>query len=520
MTHASPSRSNRTGSSFTAGTAAGAPPHRSSAPVRPLEVLTARTMALLEQRGLDVELCERLGVRSAIGPDGGNDWIAIPYRRGGRVVHHKYRRVFKQDGAPNFQQDRGARQCWWNEEILSDPTLAAEALIITEGELDAIAAMQTGFQRVLSVPNGAPEAEVRHEGQSNGKYSFLADTLPLMKGITDIILAVDSDRQGSALLGDLAKRLGPGRCRFVVYPEGCKDLLDVLNDYGLDAVAEAIRNAPFVHVPGICRMSELPPIPEAKPHTTDMPGLDPYFRIRLGDFSVVTGIPSCGKSTVTNDMACRIVEKHGWHVTFASFEQHPTQDHRRALRTWHAGKPVHMQSHEELRKADAWIDGNFAFVVPPEDGDEEADLDWLLDKIATAVVRYDSKLIIIDPWNEMDHYIPKDMTVTQYVSRAIKQMKKFARRWQVHLTVIAHPSKMARDKDGKIPKPTLYDISDSAHWYNKPDAGIVLHPVKDESGSVVTECSVDKSRYHDQIGKPGKVAWIYNSYTARFEAAK
>ena len=48
-------------------------------------------------------------------------------------------------------------------------------------------------------------------------------------------------------------------------------------------------------------------------------------------------------------------------------------------------------------------------------------------------------------------------------------MKKFAKSWQVHLIVVAHPSKINRNKDGSLPVPTLYDISDSAHWYNKPD---------------------------------------------------
>jgi twinkle protein len=65
--------------------------------------------------------------------------------------------------------------------------------------------------------------------------------------------------------------------------------------------------------------------------------------------------------------------------------------------------------------------------------------------------------------------------MTEYVGRAIKALKRFARKFQVHLIVIAHPTKSTKDGDGKYRMPTLYDISDSANWYNKCDLGIIVH---------------------------------------------
>ena len=66
---------------------------------------------------------------------------------------------------------------------------------------------------------------------------------------------------------------------------------------------------------------------------------------------------------------------------------------------------------------------------------------------------------------------------------------------------------------------TLYDISDSSHWYNKPDAGLILHPATDDDGNGYTALVVAKSRYHYRIGKPGEVRLHFNTHTARFEAA-
>jgi twinkle protein len=281
--------------------------------------------------------------------------------------------------------------------------------------------------------------------------------------------------------------------------------------YGSRGVVETIARAQWMAVDGVYRMSELPPLPVAVPHDTGFPGLAKHFRMRPGDFTVVTGIPSHGKTSVVNDIACRMAMRHKWPVAFASFEQTPQLDLQRNLRTWHAASLVKDMTEAEIKLADAWIDERFVFVVPGDD--DEVTLAWLLERCSVAVIRYGVMLIVIDPWNEMDHLRPPDMTMTEYVGFAIKEFKKFARKHQVHVIVVAHPAKMKRE-DGKLPMPTLYDISDSAHWYNRPDAGIVVHRANEQT----TIVRVSKSRYHDQIGLPGEIAVRYVRERGCYEA--
>lgn len=69
-----------------------------------------------------------------------------------------------------------------------------------------------------------------------------------------------------------------------------------------------------------------------------------------------------------------------------------------------------------------------------------------------------------------------------------------------------------KDENGDYRIPTLYDISDSAHWYNKADLGVVVHRKKDH-----TILRVAKSRYHDEIGIPGEVFMTYRFEERRFE---
>lgn len=453
-----------------------------------------------------------MGIETAITPDGGDEWICIPFRKGGVVVNRKYRRVIKAEGRSNFSQDKGGAQIFWNYDCLTDPSLADQPLIVTEGELDALAALGSGFGRVVSVPGGAPSAPT----SGDGKYAYIADALPTLKDVREVILACDADGPGVALVHDLAIRLGRGRCKLVTYPAGCKDLLDTLLGYGVPAVVQALQSARWMHVPGLYRMSALPPVPEAVPHVTGIAGMGEHYRMRKGDFTVVTGIPGCGKSTFVNDLCCRMAKGHGWSTVFASFEQNPQIDHRRALRTWFNHKREDRCTDDELHAADDWIDQYFSFVVGSED--EDASLDWLLDLLASAVIRYGADIAVIDPWNEMDHQRLPHETTTEYTGKAIRALKKFARKWNVHLIVVAHPAKMTREKDGKAPVPTLYDIADSAHWFNKPDLGLVIAGEHDEQLGDYTAVHVKKSRYHEIIGRPGVVKLRYIPSIARFEA--
>jgi twinkle protein len=216
---------------------------------------------------------------------------------------------------------------------------------------------------------------------------------------------------------------------------------------------------------------------------------------------------------MVNDLCCRLVHNHGLNIAFASFEQMPTRDHRRNLRTWYLRRPPQSAEKQDVIEADKWIDKHFSFLVPTEDDD--VTVDWVLDKLEAAVVQHGCKVVVIDPWNEMDHMREKAESTTEYTGRAIKAFKRFARKFMVHLIVVAHPSKQQKDKDGNYMIPTLYDISDSAHWYNKADLGVVVHR-ETESNSIIR---VAKSRYHDEIGRPGEVNATYNFFERRFNIA-
>ena len=475
--------------------------------------ISSEAMSQLESRGLDIEVADRMGWAST--RRDGRECVVIPFFRGEQVLRRKVRNVV---GEKYFSQIApGGEQSCWNENVLKDDDLVGQPLIITEGEFDALTAIQCGFPRTISVPNGAP-APRQGDGplEMAGRYEWLARELPLLsrERAPEIVIAADGDENGAQLLHDLANLLERFRCKFLTYPkrpdgERCKDLNEVLQRYGPKGVVETIGRAQWIKVDGVYRMGELPPIPGPLKFDIGFPLLGENYTMRLGDLVVVTGVPGLGKTTFVNDLCCRVAERHKLRIGWASFEQMPQRDHWRNLRSWHAESLMKFMDQQALAAADAWIEERHRFIVPADD--EDVTLDWLLDRMEVAAVQHGVNVIVVDPWNEMDHAREPDETMTEYVGRAIKTFRRFARRMQVHVIIVAHPAKLQK-VEGKYKPPTLYDISDSANWYNKCDLGIIVHRESDD----YTDVKVQKSRYHEEIGKPGEVRMAFCKDDRRF----
>lgn len=486
--------------------------------------MTATIHELLADRGLDIEQASARGLNAHRDAASG-EVLQIDFVRDGEVVRRKFRHLRKtEDGERRYWQDKGGVRCAWNEDAVKDDTLLAMPLIITEGELDAMSAIQCGFLRSISVPDGAPPPGDRSADDlaSSTKYDWL-DAIKVYttpERCPEIIIASDGDENGGALLQDLSILLGRFRCKFLTYPlaknparrgrERLKDLNEVLEDYGPEGVSKTINRAQWLKIEGVHRMSEMPELPPQVIYEPRHELLRNHYKVRLGDLSVWTGVPGMGKTTVLNDVLNGISVDHNLTIAWASFEQEIQRDHRRSLRTWFCETPAFKADPHAIAEADVWIDRNHVFIVPNED--EDATLEWLLDRMEVSVARYGAKIIVIDPWNELEHDRAPGESETEYIGRAIRKLKRFAKAFRVHICVVAHPTKSTKDEKGNYKVPTLYDISGSANWYNKADLGVIVHR-PDADNTLV---KVQKSRYHEVIGKPGEVYMQFSAHDRRF----
>jgi twinkle protein len=160
----------------------------------------------------------------------------------------------------------------------------------------------------------------------------------------------------------------------------------------------------------------------------------------------------------------------------------------------------------DCQNADAWIEQHFVFIAPDAAaGDEEEDItdvDWIIERAAAAVIRHGIRVLMIDPWNEIEHTRRREENQSEYVGRAIRALKRFGRRFDVLVIVVAHPT-----KEGAKKRPedlSLYDVSDSAHFANKTDIGVIVSRVPGEQNNV-TLINVRKVRYQPETGRPGQL---------------
>ena len=120
----------------------------------------------------------------------------------------------------------------------------------------------------------------------------------------------------------------------------------------------------------------------------------------------------------------------------------------------------------------AYLDRHWRLVHRTFDDSSGHALGWLRSMVHTLAVRDQCKMIVIDPWNELEHLPEKGESMTQYINWALQQIRVWAERWDCHICVVAHPRKIGTD--GRIFVPSGYDIADSAAFVNKSSLGVTV----------------------------------------------
>lgn len=488
-----------------------------------------------DKRKIDAEILDRLEVstgktklvelpngdtRTDVVPDIDGNVLIFPLKENGHTVGEKYIAPKKR-----FWQKAGGKRTFINADVLDDPAVAAgEAdVTITEGEWDMLSALTCGFPFTMSVPDGAPPVpegkepeeleEWRPEDDTEGKFRFLYNCRDKMKRVRRFILAVDNDGPGKRLAAELVRRLGAARCSFVTYPGDRKDLNDVHRDLGPEAVAKCLNEAQPYPVRGLYKLFDYPELEEPDTYSTGWGELDLYFKFYRSEFVVVSGIPNMGKSTFVVSLAAQLADLHNFNIGIASFEGSPVPHVRNMLRHYKLGP--HRGNRESQAEADDWINRRFCWIdYDPRYDEEDIDVDWLLEKAEDAVHRHGIDCLIVDPWNEMDHFRKPGESETEYTGRAIKKLKRFAKSFNVCVLVVVHPVKQARNKDGKIDPPSPYDAAGSAHWFNKSDHFLTVHRQSDDKTNV--DVMVQKCRFAF-AGKKGKVELSWSAMAGRYE---
>jgi twinkle protein len=423
--------------------------------------------------------------------------IGFPYLRGGELVNVKWR-----DGKKNFRLESGAERILYGLDDVDSVT------IIVEGEIDKLSVDTAGFENCVSVPDGAPAENSKDYGS---KFDFLAATE--LEKVKTWVLAVDNDGPGKRLEDELSRRFGREKCLRVTWPEGCKDANDTLRQHGAEMLNDCINHALPYPIEGSFSVSDVEGdldklFTEGMPNgqSTGWPQLDEYLTLLPGQMTIVTGVPSHGKSEWIDALTMNLADQ-GWRFGMYSPENHPLHFHLAKLAEKHMGqrfgKSAERSQYEQTK---TWLKEHYWLIAP-----EEPSLDNVLSIAKQMVHSNGINGLVIDPWNEIEHARTNGTSETEYISQCLTKIRLFARRNVVHVFLVAHPTKLQKGVDGTYPVPTPYDISGSAHWRNKADNCIaVWRDVNDETKP--SQIYVQKVRFRF-LGKVGmaELFWIPQS---------
>ena len=465
--------------------------------------LTDAAVKWFDGRGINQDTLKKMKVYSDTEfmpqVQGNSSVICFPFFIDSKLANVKYR-----DAKKNFKLVKDAELIFYNINALRN----TKSIVIVEGEMDCLSYIQVGIENCISVPNGA----------SCKAMEYLDNYIELFEEIEKIYIATDNDIKGIELREELIRRFGAEKCLIVNYRE-YKDANEYLINNGGIALRDTIKDAVEIPVSGIVNLTSyydeiykmfMSGIESGM--KTGISELDEIVTWELGRLAVITGIPGHGKSEFVDYILTKLNIIHGWKVGYFSPENYPIKYHYSKLASKLSGKKFQQGfiGQDEYENIFEYVENNFFFIYPEDD----MSFDTIISKAKHLVKKNGIKILVIDPYNKIEHLRDKGESETEYISRVLDKLILFAKQFNVLVMLVAHPRKMDKQANGMYSKPNLYDINGSANFYNKSDYGISIYRYFDSNTS---EVDVIKVKFK-HLGNGGTAKFKYNYNNGRYES--
>ena len=427
--------------------------------------LSGKVLKWFESRGISPQTLDYCNVTETKEwmPQTGKDenTIRFNYYMGNELINIKYR-----DGRKNFKLYKGAEKIFYNINSI----IGHDSCVITEGEIDALSFVEAGVRNVVSVPNGAT--------LNQNNLDYLDNCIDYFENKEKIILAVDQDEAGLALQQEFIRRLGAEVC-YLIDLKDCKDANEYLNTYGADALKNLVTIAKPVPLENVSTLKDVEEDLKDfvkngfKPgYQVGLKNFDKIFSTYTGQFITVTGIPSSGKSDFVDQMVVGYNNNYNWKTAFASPENQPTYLHAHKLmrKVWQDMPSPSDIGGGKWKQVSEHVNDNFYFIDM-----DKYDLESVLRKGAELVKRKGIKCLVIDPYNKVRDTRAVSDDVNRYTMDYLTKIEVFAKKYDVLVFIVAHPTKMMKGQDGKIEEPTMYNIKGGGEWYDASYHGLLVH---------------------------------------------
>ena len=430
--------------------------------------------------------------------------VAFNYYLEDELINTKFRTRNK-----DFKQVSGAKLIPYNINSIA-PEAYKEGedkyVIITEGEMDALTYVECGFNHVVSVPSGA-----------TCNLEWLDDFIDShFDPLDTFFISTDNDQKGVAERQELIRRLGRDRCCIIDYPKPCKDINEVLMQFGKDAVKKCVEEYTELKMEGIQELVDVESSLDfifnnglQKGVTTGIPSLDRILSFKTGMLNIVTGIPSHGKTFALNYLLAKLNLLHGWKIAFFSPEFYPVSTHIAQVIETLGGARFSAQNYTkstyEVMKE--YMCKNFFWIDP-----DDTDIQSVMERAQYLIRKKGIKALVIDPFNALTDKSKKNQKQDEYISDFLQKLRWFARKFDVAVFLVMHPVKQQKLENGLYPVCDLYSCKGASEIFDKADIGLTVWRNEQED---YAEIHVTKIKFR-HLGEKGKAAFKFNINNGRY----
>ena len=361
----------------------------------------------------------------------------------------KYRPSHKID------KNKGEVKAWCQKDADTTPLLfnmnrinITAPLLICEGEIDCMAAVEAGYTNAVSVPLGAQN------------YGWIEENFDWLEQFDNIIICADNDEAGTKMQKECVFRLGSWRTKFIDIPRyhydaekdkqiPMKDLNHVLYYEGKQAVLDLIHNAKDSPVDSVADFADITNVDldELDGIKTGIPEIDKrLMRLFYGTFTIVTGVNGSGKSSFLSQLIFNAIddEKNAflYSCELPNFQSKNWVNYilagQRNVKEYCSNGATYWKVTPEAQKAINDYYRGRLFIY--KDGYNHK-VDTILKSMEDTTRKYGCKLHIIDNLTSVD-LEANENTKYQKQEEFVTRLIDFAKKFNVAVVLVVHPHKI------------------------------------------------------------------------------
>lgn len=418
----------------------------------------------MASRGISKETVDYLDIRS----DGEGNMVHNYYDTNDVLTNVKYR--------PARKVRKGTNKCWAQKGADTTPLLfnmnrinTGEPLVISEGEEDSAALIESGIHNAVSVPFGA------------GNFTWIQENWDWLEQFDNIIICSDNDEPGIKMQKECVYRLGSWRTKVVDIPQtvtsqftgrkvAVKDINEVLYYCGKEAVVNLIANAKDTPVPSLIDFADIKEIDlsDIEGITVGINDIDKeIMRLFYSSLTILSGTPGSGKTSFLCQLAAQSIDQDkpvwmfsrempdwltkNWIEYILAGNRHITQFHSNSgAAYWKVNEDAKREISRHYREQ--------LMIYRDQFSNKLQDLQTSMEDSAR---KYGSKLFIIDNLMTVDLDATSE-SMNEKQTEFVQWLIQFSMKYNVATVLVCHPRKLQPG----VTNVGMYDISGTSNIIN------------------------------------------------------